>query len=219
VHGRAARMKEEVNVTVRLTPLRLRRLLLAAVVVGAVVTAGVLSPAGARAAVSCTPGAGAQVFLPWNDSRSYVLAPGGDFESPAGWTLAGGAVVGSGNESFYVHARSDSKSLIIPVGGSAVTPSICIDPTQPTLRFWMNGPSAHSGVKLNVDMTYTDQFGNVKTTSMGTINGSRSWDLSHSLGIPQKLASPTVQFRFTVTGRGSASFKLDDVYIDPYIRG
>jgi hypothetical protein len=184
-----------------------------------VVTAGAVSPAGALAAVSCTPGAGAQVYLPWKDSRSYVLAPGGDFESSAGWTLGGGAMVGSGNESFYVHSRSDSKSLTIPVGGSAVTPPICIDPTQPTLRFSLNGPAAASGAKLNVDMTYTDQFGNVKSTSMGTLNGSGSWDLSHSLGIPQKLASPTVQFRFTVTGSGSASFKLDDVYIDPFIRG
>jgi hypothetical protein len=191
---------------------------MAVFVVGVLLLVGLSLAGRASAAVSCSTAAGSQVFAPWNDYRSYVLAPGGDFESQAGWTLAGGAAVGFGNESFYVHATTDSKSLTIPVGGSAVSPAICIDPTQPTLRFALNGPTPNSGLKLNVDMTYTDQFGNVKTTSMGNINGSGSWDLSHSLGIPQKLASPTVQFRFTVTGKSAGSFQLDDLYIDPYIR-
>jgi len=202
-------------VTTRLTSLRLRWLLLAVAVVGSALAAGFSQPAGA--AVSCATGAGTQMFLPWNDSRSYVLAPGGDFESSAGWTFAGGAAVGLGNEPSFVHGKYDSRSLSLPVGGSATTPSICIDPTQPTLRFFLSGPAASSGAKLSVDMVYTDQFGQVKTTSMGTLTGG-SWDLGHSLGIPQKLASPSVQFRFTVTGTGPASFKLDDVYIDPYIR-
>ena len=36
-----------------------------------------------------------QPFLPWGDSNSYKLVPGGDFEgSMSGWTLSGGATVG-----------------------------------------------------------------------------------------------------------------------------
>jgi hypothetical protein len=200
----------------RLTSLRLRWLLLAALVVGSAVAGG--ASQAVRAATSCSTTAGTSVFSPWNDSRSYTLAPGGDFESSAGWTFTGGASIGSGNESSFVHSRTDSHSLRIPVGGSATTPAICIDPTQPTLRFFDSGPLANSGASLNVTMIYTDQFGNVKTTSMGTLNGDGTWGLSHSLGIPQKSASPTVQFQFTVTGKTPATFQLDDVYIDPYIR-
>ena len=86
-------------------------------------------------------------------------------------------------------------------------------------RSFLSGPLSVSGAKLGVSMTYTDAFGRVKTTTMGTLSGSGTWDVSHSLGIPQRLTSPTVQFTLTVTGSGPASFEIDDFYIDPYFRG
>src|SRR4029079_13709937 len=48
-----------------------------------------------------------QAFRPWSDASNYMLAPGGACESGApAWTLAGGAKVTSGNESYYIHSKS-----------------------------------------------------------------------------------------------------------------
>jgi hypothetical protein len=61
-----------------------------------------------------------QPFLPWLDLGSYFLMPGGSFENGApGWTLAGGAKVVNGNESFSVGVAKDSHSLSLPPGSSA----------------------------------------------------------------------------------------------------
>src|SRR5438094_6278994 len=47
------------------------------------------------------PTTGNQVFAPWNDFRSYYLAPNGGLENGSnGWSLSGGAYVVSGNQPF-----------------------------------------------------------------------------------------------------------------------
>ena len=61
-------------------------------------------------------------FLPWNDSHSYFLAPGGSMESDlsaAGWSLTGGAGLVAGSESYDVTGTPDSMSLGLPDGSSA----------------------------------------------------------------------------------------------------
>ena len=54
-----------------------------------------------RAAQACHYTGAEQVFKPWGDLNSYVLAPDGGFEAGGpGWYLGGGAKTVSGNESF-----------------------------------------------------------------------------------------------------------------------
>jgi len=93
-------------------------------------------------------------FLPWNDASSYVFAPDGGLEADGGsWTLTGGAAVVNGNESFYVHRGTDAKALRIPSGATATTAVFCLDPSYPTMRFFVAGGS---GARLFVDVLYVD---------------------------------------------------------------
>ena len=76
------------------------------------------APTSNASTSSCYYGPSSQPFAPWGDLASYTPVPGGTFESGApGWTLAGGARVVSGNESYRVTAPTDSHSLAIPTGG------------------------------------------------------------------------------------------------------
>ena len=78
-----------------------------------------------------------QPFARWGDTRSYVLVPGGSFESgAAGWKLNGGAKVVSGNEPFYVRSTADRYSLYLPSGSSATTPPMCFGLGDWNARFF-----------------------------------------------------------------------------------
>src|SRR3954451_22077002 len=57
----------------------------------------------------------AKVFAPWHDNKGYVLSENGGFEQgDAGWTLAGGAAVVEGNETFAVGGAGDHQALALP---------------------------------------------------------------------------------------------------------
>ena len=67
-------------------------------------------------------------FTKFRDYADYVLAPGGKFEgSIAGWQLAGGAKVISTDKG---------RSLQLPKGASAISPSMCLDLNFPTFRMY-----------------------------------------------------------------------------------
>ena len=70
-----------------------------------------LAPAGNAGLLpgsGCNYAPAKQVFSQWWDTSLYTLIPNGSFESGAtGWTLAGGAQVTSGNETFYANSATD----------------------------------------------------------------------------------------------------------------
>ncbi len=69
-----------------------------------------------------------QPFAQWGDFSSYYLAPNGGLESGSyGWSLGGGASVGSGNEPFLY---TGSHSLNLPSGAGA--PAAASTSTGPT---------------------------------------------------------------------------------------
>src|SRR5436190_16776021 len=81
---------------------------------------GLLLAVGASSAQACSYSGAKQVYSPWQDSRNYVLAPDGGFESGAsGWSLRNGARAVGGNESFYIHGSADDSSLALPDGSVA----------------------------------------------------------------------------------------------------
>ena len=90
---------------------------------------------GTGSASYCDPDS-AQTFRPWSDSSYYMLTPGGSFESGSpSWDLNGGAKVVSGNESYYLHSKSDGRSLYMPSGSSATSPTMCFAAGDWHLRF------------------------------------------------------------------------------------
>jgi hypothetical protein len=157
-------------------------------------------------------------FTPWSDYANYVLIPGGAFEGSApGWTLKGGAAIASGNEPFYVRAAGDRYSLHLPAGSSAITPTMCFALGDWHLRFFARRTSTASGT-LKVDAVVKSLPGVLSVLDGGSISPSGQWKPSPQVGllltnVTSLIGTRAVAFRFRAIG---ASFRIDDVYLDPW---
>lgn len=194
--------------------------------VTALATAAALAigPASASAGllVSSAPDCAAQAldqnFLRWADVASYTPLPGGDFESASDWSLSGGAAVGSGNEPYNIAKDlSDTQSLTLPAGASAVSGSICVGIEHPDLRFVARSSSA--AASLRVDVLFEDSLGTVQSAPIGTIAAGSSWGPTPPLPIVVNLLPllpgerTAVAFKFTAS---NGTVQIDNVYVDPY---
>jgi hypothetical protein len=178
-------------------------------------------PAAAHAACASTPTT--TPFTPFGDTAAYSLAPNGAFEAGAsGWALTQSSVV-NGSETYAVHAKSDTKSLAIQPTGLAVSPAICVDITRPSFRFFARRTSG-TWATLNVKLRWRDASGATHDTSVGSLNGTDAWQPSPVLSLGTTLPlwnrdqTATVQLVFDPEDYGGA-WAIDDVYIDPYVRG
>jgi len=186
----------------------------------AVVLAVALTSASAHA---CPYKDAKQVFSPWGDSSSYVLAPDGGFEAGgSGWSLSGGAAVVSGNESFFLNSASDTKSLSLPTGSSAVSPPICMSIDTPHFRLLARNTGNPSST-LRVEATYP-LLGLVRTKTLSTATAGPSWAPAQQMStvltlstIVGTLIPSAIQIRITPVGSGG-NWQVDDLYIDPFAR-
>jgi hypothetical protein len=185
-------------------------------IVGAVFFAG-------SAQAACTYTGATQKFAPWGDPHSYVLAPDGGFESgAAGWTLSGGAKPVAGNESFFLNAKTDSQSLALPAGSSAVSPSLCMSLETPVIRAVVRN-TGDPTAKLKVESTYS-LYGLLQTGQSYIITAGKNWvptpemstvlTLSPVLGT---LVSASINVHFTPLDN-KGQWQLDDFYVDPFAR-
>jgi hypothetical protein len=165
-------------------------------------------------------------FLPWLDPMLYTVVPNGTLENgAAGWTLSGAYVV-SGNEPWAIHNAADSKSLRVPAGKSATTPSICVGLLHPTLRFFAksSGDSLLSSLAstLAVEVLFEDNAGNVHSLPIGVVTPGSRWSPTLPYPVVANLLPllpndrTAVRFRFTAVG--GSSWQIDDVYVDPRSR-
>lgn len=177
----------------------------------------------AGAAQACNYTGAEQVFKPWGDQRSYVLAPDGGFEAGGqGWYLGGGAKTVTGNEAFHLNDAADSRSLSLPAGSTAVSPPICMSIDTPIFRLVArNSGDPSSGLK--VEATYV-LLGLVRTKTVSTVYGNSSWAPSQQLSTVLSLSTvvgtvipSAIQIRVTPVGSGG-NWQVDDVYIDPFAR-
>jgi hypothetical protein len=204
-------------------PLR-RRSFAAALVASASLFALTTAPAQAgllvKTATGCTTPPTAQPFSRWGDSSLYSPVANGGLESGStDWSLSKGSVV-SGNESFYVHASSDTKSLYLPAGSSATTRAYCVGLSKPSMRFFAR--SANTGLlsSLRVDVMFETSLGLTLSLPIGTVSPTSAWAPSPKLLIIANLLpllpnqQTPVAFRFTPQGTGN--WWIDDVYVDPH---
>ncbi|HEY6731367.1 MAG TPA: hypothetical protein VI039_10105 [Solirubrobacterales bacterium] len=177
----------------------------------------------AASAQACNYSGAEQVFRPWGDNHYYVLAPDGGFESGgAGWSLSGGASTVAGNESFFLNEPSDSRSLSLPTGSSAVSPPICMSLDTPIFRLVArNQGDPKAG--LRVEATYK-LLGLVRTKTVSTVIGNRNWAPAQEMStvltlstIVGTLIPSAIQIRITPVGSGG-QWQVDDLYIDPFAR-
>jgi hypothetical protein len=202
----------------------MRRLLAVAAALVALAAAGA-SPASAGGEDGSLLGCGHEAthpFLPWLDPLPYTLLPGGDFESgAAGWKLAGGARVASGNVPY----TAGSRSLVLPSGSSATSAPMCMGLVLPVVRFFSTGGSPLS--YLQVEALYTDAFGRrqavtllpVGVPSSGWIPNLPMLQLGGTINaLTLNGVTTEIQLRFTPRGGllGSGTWRIDDVYVDPW---
>jgi hypothetical protein len=201
-----------------------RKLLIAAAIV--VISAALAPTASAGVLVAEAGNCGTQPlekpFVRWLDTFDYTLLKGGTFEgSTAGWALSGGAKVASGNETFYVHATGERKSLSLPAGSSATSPVICVGLGHPTARFFARSSGGSLLSTLKVDVLFESSGGAVLSLPVGVVSAGlhRTWQPSLPMPVVANLLPllpgerTPVKFRFTPAG--NASWSIDDAYVDP----
>lgn len=162
-----------------------------------------------------------QPFGNWGDTDSYFLAPGGSFESSlTGWTVAGGAKLVSGNETYRVNSAKDKSSLYLPSGSAATSPSICVTTSTPDLRLFVLNTGSATSV-LNVNMTYTNLKGLPTTVKVGSLTGGAAWSLSPQVSFLQNIiplvnsnGQTWVTFTFAPADK-IGHWQVDDFYVDP----
>lgn len=179
--------------------------------------------ASAAQAVTCGYTGAEQVFRPWGDLSFYVLAPDGGFENGgSGWALNGGAKAVPGNESFYLNDAGDKKSLALPAGSSAVSPSICMSVDTPTFRLFARNTGDPDSY-LRVEATYV-LLGLLQTKTLSTVKADSSWDPGQPMStvltlstVVGTLTPSSIKIKITPVGSGG-QWQVDDLYIDPFSR-
>jgi hypothetical protein len=162
---------------------------------------------------SCDGATLTQPFAPWLDRDYYKLAPGGD-GSLTGWSLSGGAQQVSGGEPWNV-SGSAYNSLSVPAGGTAVSPTTCVDAAYPTFRFFDVTGTPGSSAAVSVVF-------NGLTIPVGVVTAGARWSptlpMTTLSAIPGLMngGSANIQLQFTgLTG----SVQVDDIYVDPWRGG
>lgn len=197
--------------------------------VAAICLSGIASVAVTASSVSaattvlpCSTRVESTPFARWGDSHSYFLMPNGAFESGAtSWTFAGGAAVGSGNESYFANRVGDSHSLTIPVGGRATSSTICVGRAETSFRFFVKNPAVN-GAQLRVQAIVQDSQTGKTSTVSSTVSGSGSgtaWSPTAIMHFPNPgnagTGTQNVTLVFTTAGT-AAKWSIDDVFIDPF---
>jgi hypothetical protein len=165
-------------------------------------------------------GKASKIFEPWGDYSNYLLVPGGSFEAGTpGWSLSRGARVVEGNEPFHVNGAGDGRSLYVPSGGSALSPTVCFGLGDWHARFFVRNVGSARG-SLKVDITVKSLLGLVSLLDGGTVSASGEWSPSPRIGLTltnlcSLLGVRAISFRFRAVGSGAA-FQVDDVYLDPW---
>ncbi len=193
---------------------------LAASVALSALALGAFSASPAQASVvslgACDNSLLSQPFAPWADSNSYKLAPGGDFEGTlAGWALNGPADKVTGSEPAAVTGAAGSSSLELDAGGSAQSPSTCVNAAYPSFRFFARTDTPNS--LLLVSVVYRTVLGPT-TLAVGVVALNTTWNPTLPMltgsAVPGVLSGGTadVFLRFTEL---AGSSQIDDVYVDP----
>jgi len=191
---------------------------------GAVVASALLALAVfAAGAQACNYTGAETVFAPWGDQHSYVLAPDGGFEAGgSGWSLTGGAKAVRGNESYYLDGARDSRSLSLPAGSSATSPSICMSVDTPVLRMFARN-TGNPASRLRVEAIYSLE-GLLRTDVVNDVSAGSSWAPTHEMSVVLGLSTivgtvipSSIQVRITPLD-GLGQWQVDDFYVDPFAR-
>ncbi len=195
----------------------------------AVAATAALAVAAPAAGAACADQSFAKVFTPWNDLADYALAPNGDFEDGlTGWSVTGAARLVADNPRRIAKQTGDFAALELPPGSSATSPPICVGSGYPTSRMfgYTVERTPESGSSLQVEVLYTEAArGRQAAKKLGNVPDRPSWDATRKLSLAQGQlnlkpgagGNTSIRYRFTPLYR--ATWRIDDVYVDPRYRG
>jgi hypothetical protein len=168
------------------------------------------------AAQACSYPSAEQVFSKWGDHNYYELAPEGGFEEGgSGWTLAGGAQLVEGNESYFLNGSEDKTALSLPYGSSATSPRVCVDETTPAFRLMDANGGARSS-KLTVTVTY--ELAETDKERDSEIRGEEEWGPSRLLRLKAGKNTERVARITLEPNDPKGEWLVDDLYVDPFGR-
>jgi hypothetical protein len=170
---------------------------------------------------NCGYGPSRQEFLPWLDLASYSLAPQGDLASTSEWSLDGATV--SGEHDPY--GGSVGSLSFSANGDSAVTPTMCVNLVNPSMRFFVANHGGGNGY-LDVVLDYVGLDGAAHRAQLARVSPGSSWRPS-----PVVLIGANLLSALSVNGETPISFELhagglsagetisaDGIWVDPFCR-
>lgn len=158
------------------------------------------------------------VFAPWGDPNQYSLVNDGDLASGSlGWTLTGGSELVPGGVPFNIPGASDTSSLLIPSGASALSPATCFGLLTPNIRLFARSAGS-SPATIHVEVIATGLLGGLSELDGGTATVGTTWAPSPvfstlSSQLNALVGAKTIQIQITTTG----NVQIDDIYIDPFV--
>jgi hypothetical protein len=155
-----------------------------------------------------------QPFTAFKDTNLYTLAPGqqaGNFGG-IGWILSGGAHI----VTTTLANGTQSQALDIPLGGTAVSPPMCVTSDYPTARTMVR--ELVKGPGLNMSVVYTRNSAWLSPIATGAVQtGGTTWGASGVINIHPGNMIGWQEARFAFVGMG-ADTQLYDFYVDPRMK-
>ncbi|HEY3541338.1 MAG TPA: hypothetical protein VGK79_02245 [Gaiellaceae bacterium] len=176
--------------------------------------------AATPAATSRSACAGAAAFSQFGDDNRYSLLTNGTLETGGPARRAGKPKIALGNETFFLHAAGDQRSLPLRGGDSVAFHAACLPRLNPVFRFVARAGAGDGILKLQV------QYGPAKrlhAQTLGTLTSAdyADWAATPALPFLNGAARLVDQVKGNVwlvlTATGSATWQVDDLYIDPYV--
>ena len=158
-----------------------------------------------------------QAFKAWGDTNQYFVAPNSTFESGTnGWMLGSASVV-SDQAPWKINGSTHSKALNVPAYTTVMPPNICLNSNEEWMRFFYKDPGV-GGAQLLVKIEAWSSAGRV-VQEIRINSGSAGWKVSSQIPMPNKRdANGEQTITLTITPVStSATWRLDDIMIDPWV--
>ena len=171
------------------------------------------------AAADCGFDAASQVFLPWGDLADYSLVPQGDLNNTSGWTFKNVTL-----STEHDPVTDAAGSLLFTKGDSeAVTPAMCVNLDNPTLRLFLADRGGNGKAHLDVKAIYEGLDGTAHDLTLAKLKVGPTWEPSlvmpigiNMLSVASSSGWTPVAFEFDVHGlQKGETFSLGGVYVDP----
>lgn len=175
------------------------------------------SGSSASAGSACSSSA---AFAQFGDDSMYSLLSNGTLETGRPARRAGRPTTVAGNETFFLHAAGDTHSLQLRAGDSVAFHATCLPRLNPVFRLVARSADGSGTLKLQVQYGPTKRLHGLPLATLSSSDYA-AWTATPALpflnGSQRLLAQVKGNVWLVLTAAGSATWQVDDLYIDPYV--